>query len=56
MTVSFSPLSPALGARIHGLDPRHLDDADRDALRQALLDYGVLQASISTSRPKTTSR
>lgn len=45
MTVSFSPLSPALGARIHGLDPRHLDDADRDALRQALLDYGVLQAS-----------
>jgi alpha-ketoglutarate-dependent taurine dioxygenase len=45
MSLSFSPLSPALGAKIHGLDPHHLDETDRKALREAFREYGVLHAS-----------
>ncbi|MEZ4330872.1 MAG: TauD/TfdA family dioxygenase [Myxococcota bacterium] len=45
MSLSFSPLSPALGARIHGLDPHRLDETDRKTLREAFLEYGVLLAS-----------
>ncbi|WP_426151737.1 taurine dioxygenase [Pseudomonas sp. DC3000-4b1] len=43
MTLSITPLNPAIGARIDGLDlTRPLGEADRDALEQALLDHQVL--------------
>ena len=44
MTITTTPLSSALGAQIHGLDPAHLDDADRTRLREAFLEFGVLLA------------
>jgi taurine dioxygenase len=44
MTITTTPLSEALGAEVHGLDPAHLDETDRQALREAFLEYGVLLA------------
>jgi taurine dioxygenase len=44
MTITFSPLCPALGAEIHGLDLKRLDDTDRATLRRALPEHGVLLA------------
>ena len=44
MTITTSPLSDALGARIHGLDPARVDAADRASLRESFLEYGVLLA------------
>ncbi len=41
--LSFEPLSPVLGARVHGLDlGRPIPSAVQDALRQGFLRYGVL--------------
>lgn len=42
MPITTSPLSPALGAEIHGLDVAALGDEDRVRLREAFLEYGVL--------------
>lgn len=42
MTITTTPLSPALGAEIHGLDPARIDDSDRARLREAFLEHGVL--------------
>lgn len=43
MTLNITPLNPAIGARIDGLDLTcPLGEADRDALEQALLDHQVL--------------
>lgn len=42
MTITTTPLSPALGAQIHGLEPGRMDEADRARLRSAFLEYGVL--------------
>ncbi len=42
MPITTTPLSPALGAEIHGLDVARLDDADRARLRAAFLEDGVL--------------
>lgn len=44
MAIEISPLSSALGAEIHGLDPARVDDADRDRLQEAFLEHGVLLA------------
>src|ERR1700712_2256691 len=41
--LSIAPLTPTIGAEIGGIDLRRpLDDATRDAVRQALLDWKVL--------------
>jgi len=42
MTLSFSPLCPAFGREVHGLDPKHLDQGDRERLRAALREHAVL--------------
>ncbi|WP_407310213.1 taurine dioxygenase [Pseudomonas sp. nanlin1] len=43
MTLQLTPLSPALGARVSGIDlSRELDGAEQAALERALLDYQVL--------------
>ncbi|HEX8540258.1 MAG TPA: taurine dioxygenase [Pseudomonas sp.] len=43
MTLHISPLTPALGAEISGVDlSQELTGAQRDAIEQALLDYQVL--------------
>ena len=43
MTLQISPLTPALGAEISGVDlSQELTGAQRDAIEQALLDYQVL--------------
>jgi taurine dioxygenase len=42
MSITTTPLSPALGAQVHGLDVAALDDQDRARLREAFLEYGVL--------------
>jgi taurine dioxygenase len=44
MTITTTPLSGALGAEVHGLDPNLVDEADRAHLRAAFLEYGVLLA------------
>ena len=44
MTIATTPLSGALGAEVHGLDPTLVDEADRAPLRAAFLEYGVLLA------------
>jgi taurine dioxygenase len=44
MSLSFTPLSPALGVEVHGLDPKHIEQADRQRLREALHECGVLLA------------
>ena len=42
MSLSFRPLSPALGAEAVGFDPRNFTDADRDAFQQAWLQHLVM--------------
>ncbi len=43
MSLIITPLSPALGAQISGVDlTRDISDAQRDAIEQALLQYSVL--------------
>ena len=42
MTFSFRPLSPALGVEVHGLDPKAIGDREREQLRQAYREHGVM--------------
>ena len=43
MSLTIIPISPALGAQVDGLDlSQPLDDANRDAIEQALLEHQVL--------------
>jgi taurine dioxygenase len=42
MTLRFTPLGPALGAEVHGLDARNITPDDAQALHDAWLKYHVL--------------
>jgi taurine dioxygenase len=44
MAIRFTPLSPALGVEVHGLEPRDIDPTDAERLRKALHEHGVLLA------------
>ena len=47
MSLTITPLSPALGAQISGIDlTREISREHRDAVEQALLQHQVLQEQV----------